>query len=89
MMNGMDVCLRQKEQPVLKELDRFQEPRSLWMEQERGEEVRGEESRSQIQVLVYYLGFNLSAGGNFQASGSGGESPALFPHFPSMATSAT
>ena len=40
MMNGMDMHLRQKEQPRLKELDRFQEPRSLWVRQDREKEVR-------------------------------------------------
>lgn len=40
MTNGMDMHLRQKEQPRMKVLDRFQEPRSLWMRQGREKEVR-------------------------------------------------
>lgn len=37
--NVMDMHLRQKEHLRLKELDRFQEPRSVWMRQGREKEV--------------------------------------------------
>lgn len=65
--------LRQKEQPGLKELDRFQEPRSLWMRQGRDKEV----NRSpDLEFWFSVRGLVLREAFKPQASGT--DPPVLF-----------